>query len=78
MVANYRVAAVAAGIGDVSLALRAAHGPPIATCLRRALCLIRELRRACRQAPGGGGPAEEQPPTRSIMNDLNFWMLMIH
>ena len=77
MITNYRIASAAAGIGDVSLALEAAYKPQNATGLSRALLLLRQLRRARRRPPGGGGPAEEHP-TRSIMSDPNFWMLMIH
>ena len=78
MIGNYRVAAAGAGVADVSFALPAAPRPRHATRLSRALRLLRELRRARRPPPGGGGPPEEQPATRSIMDDPNFWMLMIH
>lgn len=78
MITNYRIASAAAGIGRVSLALEAAYKPQDATRLSRALLLLRELRRARRRPPGGGGGPAEEHPTRRIMSDPHFWMLMIH
>jgi len=76
MIGYYRIAA--AGVADLSVASGVAHRPWGATGLSRALRRLRELRRGPRRPAGGGGPAEEAPPTRSIMTDPNFWMLMIH
>ena len=76
MIGYYRIAA--AGVADLSGISETAHRPWGATGLSRALRRLRELRRGPRRPAGGGGPAEEAPPTRSIMTDPNFWMLMIH
>jgi hypothetical protein len=83
MIRNCRVAA---DVASLSAFLAPPRRPvqdvaPINAALRRARQIIEEFRRARRRPSGGGGPQDpddEHAARRSILNDPNFWMLMIH
>jgi hypothetical protein len=81
MSAKLRSATVIDDTATSSMVLAPPYGAVPIVAWLRARRILAELRGMGRSPPGRGGPpepADQRESIRSIFNDPNFWMLMVH